>query len=220
MEKITQEERQADQSVQKYKPNMSAAVQSGNKQELNLCLKQFKIQNGAPNFPALFEIPSANRLPELAKNDPDGTTVIVTAGLTLAIENMNLKRGLTAGQLLDLAEEILDSSVDDNLSFEDLMLFLQGLTRGRYGELYESMDIPKFMNLFGKYRDERWEEGIRLRDAKHEEYKNLGDKERGNSRLSAFDQHLSEYTTKLQAKNDEIKMLRAERNKRFQQDQF
>lgn len=150
------------------------------------------------------------------KTDPDGTSALVAAGLTLAIENMNLKRGLTASQLVDLSEEILDSSVDDKLAFEDLMLFLQGLTRGRYGELYESMDIPKFMNLFGKYRDERWEEGIRLRDAKHDEYKNLGDKERANSRLTAFDQHLSEYTTKLQAKNDEIKMLRAERNRNQQ----
>lgn len=192
---------------------MTNAVRSGNKQELNLSLKQYKADNGSPNFPALFSIPTENRLPEMVKNDPDGTFTLVTAGLTLAIENMNLKRGLTAAQLVDLSEEILDSSVDDKLAFEDLMLFLQGLTRGRYGELYESMDIPKFMNLFGKYRDERWEEGIKIRDAKHDEYKNLGDKERANSRLTAFDQHLSEYTTKLQAKNDEIKALRAERNR-------
>jgi hypothetical protein len=195
-------------------------VQHGNKQELNQALKAYKFENGSPNFSALFTIPTANRLPEMAKNDPDGTCILVTAGLTLAIENMNLKRGLNASQLVDLAEEILDSSVDDKLSFEDLMLFLQGLTRGRYGELYESMDIPKFMNLFGKYRDERWEEGVRLRDAKHDEFKNLGDKDRAGSRLNAFDQHLADYTTKLQAKNDEIKMLRAERKRNFDQNNF
>lgn len=199
---------------------MKDAVQKGNKQEINLSLKTYKLENGAPNFPALFTIPTENRLPELYKNDPEETCMIVTAGLTLAIENMNLKRGLNAGQILDLAEEILDSSVEDKLSFEDLMLFIQGLTRGRYGELYESMDIPKFMNLFGKYRDERWGEGIRLRDQKHEEYKNLGDKEREGRPATAFDQHLSEYTTKLQAKNDEIKLLRKERQKRFDQDNF
>jgi hypothetical protein len=195
-------------------------VQNGSKQELNRELKAYKFENGSPNFPALFTIPTENRLPEMAKIDPDGTCILVTAGLTLAIESMNLKRGLNASQLVDLAEEILDSSVDDKLSFEDLMLFLQGLTRGRYGELYESMDIPKFMNLFGKYRDERWEEGVRLRDAKHDEYKNLGDKDRAGSRLNAFDQHLADYTTKLQAKNDEIKMLRAERKRNFDQNNF
>lgn len=195
-------------------------MQTGNKQELNLILKDFKAENGSPNFPALFAIPTDNRLPELAKNDPQGTFVLVTAGLTLAIENMNLKRGLNASQIADLTEEIIDTSADDKLALEDLMLFLQGLTRGRYGELYESMDIPKFMNLFGKYRDERWEEGIKIRDAKHDEFKNLGDKERANSRLTAFDEHLASYTTKLQAKNDEIKALRSERNRRNQQDQF
>lgn len=195
-------------------------MQKGNKQEINLTLKTYKLDNGAPNFPALFTIPKESRLPELYKNDPEGTCMIVTAGLTLAIENMNLKRGLNAGQILDLAEEILDSSVEDNLSFEDLMLFIQGLTRGRYGELYESMDIPKFMNLFGKYRDERWAEGIRIRDQKHEEYKNLGDKERSDRPMTAFDQHMADYTTKLQAKNDEIKLLRKERQKRHEQDNF
>lgn len=199
---------------------MKDAVQKGNKQEINLTLKTYKLDNGAPNFPALFTIPKESRLPELYKNDPEETCMIVTAGLTLAIENMNLKRGLNAGQILDLAEEILDSSVEDNLSLEDLMLFIQGLTRGRYGELYESMDIPKFMNLFGKYRDERWEEGIRIRDQKHEEYKNLGDKERSDRPMTALDQHMADYTTKLQAKNDEIKLLRKERQKRHEQDNF
>lgn len=195
-------------------------MNSGRKLEINKCLKTYKLENGAPNFPALFTIPSTQRLPELAKVDPDGTCTLVTAGLTLAIENMNLKRGLNADQIVDLAEEIMDSATEDNISLEDLMLFMQGLTRGRYGELYESMDIPKFLNLFGKYRDERWAEGIKIRDQKHEEYKNLGDKERSERPMTAFDQHMADYTTKLQAKNDEIKLLRKERQKRHEQDNF
>lgn len=206
--------------MQVYRPNLKSAVQAGNKQAINLSLKEFKLENGAPNFPVLFLVPSENRLPALAKTDPEGISEIVAAGLTLTIESMNLKRGLTPAQIIDLTDEILDSSVEDNLSFEDLMLFLQGLTRGKYGELYESMDIPKFMNLFGKYRDERWNEGIRIRDEKHEEYKNLGDKERTERPMTAFDQHLADYTTKLEAKNDEIKLLRKERKKRFDQDNF
>lgn len=156
----------------------------------------------------------------MAKNDFEGTLDIVLAGVTLAIESMNLKRGLNASQINDLAEEILDSSHEDNLSLEDLILFMQRLVRGQYGELYESMDIPKFMTLFGKYRDERWEEGIKQRDLKHEEYKNLGDPSRQNGQLTDFDQHLAAYTTKLQAKNDEIKLLREERKRRNAQDQF
>lgn len=180
----------------------------------------FKLDNGAPNYAELIKIPVDQRLNELAKTDPDGTLTLVVVGLTLAIENMNLKRGLNESQLADLAEEIIDTANDDKIAFEDLMLFLQCLTRGRYGELYESMDIPKFMNFFNQFRDERWQEGIKIRDERHEEFKNLGDKERKGKPMTAFDQHLSEYTTKLQAKNDEIKLLRQERNKRFQQDSF
>ncbi len=192
---------------------MINAVRKGNKQEINLLLRQYKSDNGSPNFAALFTIPSSQRLPELAKTNYDDTIDVIAAGLTLAIENMNLKRGLTPSQILDLSEEILDTSNDDNLSFEDLILFLQALTRGRYGELYESMDLPKFMNLFGKYRDERWQEGARIRDEKHLEFKAMGDPQRANGKLTSFDEHLSSYVTKLQAKNDEIKELRAERRR-------
>lgn len=195
-------------------------MQKGNKQEINKILREYKLQNGSPNFLKLFTIPAGERLPAMAKNDFEGTLDIVLAGVTLAIESMNLKRGLNASQINDLAEEILDSSHEDNLSLEDLILFMQRLVRGQYGELYESMDIPKFMTLFGKYRDERWEEGIKQRDLKHEEYKNLGDPSRQNGQLTDFDQHLAAYTTKLQAKNDEIKLLREERKRRNAQDQF
>lgn len=190
------------------------AVREGNKTEINSLLRQFKAPNGSPNFPALFAIPNSQRLPELAKTAYDDTLDVIAAGLTLSIENMNLKRGLTPDQVLDLSEEILDTANDDNLSFEDLILFLQGLTRGRYGELYESMDLPKFMNLFGKYRDERWEEGARMRDEKHIEFKALGDPQRTGSRMTSFDEHMAAYTTKLQAKNDEIRELREERKRR------
>lgn len=149
----------------------------------------------------------------MAKKDFEGTLGLVVAGLTLAIENMNLKRGLNASQLADLAEEIIDTSNDDKIAFEDLMLFLQGLTRGKYGELYESMDIPKFMNFFNQYRDERWAEGVRIRDEKHIEFKALGDPERQGRKMTAFDEHLSRYTTQLAAKQDEIKELRAARKR-------
>lgn len=199
--------------MSKYKPTVKDAVRKGSKQELNLILRGFKHTNGAPNFPALFDIPSAERLPVMAKNNFSDTSDLVAAGLTLAIESMNLKRGLTGPQINDLAEEIIDTANDDNLSFEDLILFLQALTRGRYGEFYESMDIPKFMTMFEKYREERWQEGIRIRDEQHLINKNLGDPERSTGKLTAMDEHLQSFSTKLRAKNDEIKALRAERNR-------
>jgi hypothetical protein len=154
MENQIQVQQTADLAVKEYKPNLLNALKSGNKAEINLSLKQYKNQNGVVKFDSLFEIPSTNRLPALPVEE---ILPVLTAGLTLAFETMNLVRGVSDNQLIDLAETILESSSEDNLSLEDVMLFLQKLTRGEYGKLYESMDIPKFMEFFEKYREERWQ---------------------------------------------------------------
>lgn len=178
-------------------------------------LKKYKSPSGAVNFPVLFQIPVEQRIAAMAEKDLGGTIKIITVALTLAFETMNLSRPMTSFQILDLAEAIVDSAgEEDKPAIEDLMLFLQKLTRGEYGAMYESIDIPKFMLFFNKYRDERWLEGVRIRDAKHEEYKALGDPQREGRKLDAFDQHLSEYTTKLQARNDEIKELKGKLRER------
>jgi len=131
-----------------------SALAKGNKHDINKCLRQYKQPNGVIYFPALFAIPSEQRLPALPVND---VLPMLVVGLTLAFETMNLARGMNDNQVIDLAEIILESSSEDNLSLEDVVLFLQQLTTGKYGKLYESMDIPKFMDLFEKYREERWQ---------------------------------------------------------------
>lgn len=140
------------------------ALTKGSKHEINLALTAYKQPNGVVYFPALFEIKSENRLPALAAKDYSKILGLVTGGLTLAIESMNLARPLNDDQLIDLAETILESSNEDNLALEDLMLFLQKLTRGEYGKLYESMDIPKFMEFFEKYREQRFQALRNIKD--------------------------------------------------------
>jgi hypothetical protein len=137
---------------------------AGNRHEINAALKLYKTDSGAANFPALFEIKTENRLPALYEKEPAKIAAIVTTGLTLAMETMNLNRSMNASQIMDLADTILDSSKEDNLALEDLMLFMQKLVRGEYGKLYESMDIPKFMELFEIYREERFQAMKNLRE--------------------------------------------------------
>lgn len=146
------------------------ALKAGNKQEITLALRGYKLPNGTINFPALFAIPTNSRLPYLAENNLSEILPIVTGGLTLAFETMNLVRGMNNSQIIDLAETLLDSSFEDNLALEDLMLFLQKLTRGEYGKLYESMDIPKFMEMFEVYREERFQESKNLREEQAVQY--------------------------------------------------
>lgn len=156
----------------------------------------------------------------MAKNDYDGTVDIVAAGLTLALETMNLKRPMLPPQVDELAEALVDSSNDDNLSLEDLILFLQRLVRGQYGELYESMDIPKFMQKLEIYREERHQEIVKIRENEHLHFKSLGNPERSTKTESPFEEHLREYSDKLQEKNDEIKEMRAREKRRWEQNNF
>lgn len=90
--------------------------------------------------------------------------MIVCAGVTMAMESLNLSRPMNSNQIMDLTDAILETAEEDNLSVEDLLLFLQKLTRGEYGAMYESMDIPKFMLFFEKYREKRFQAVMAIRD--------------------------------------------------------
>lgn len=194
-----------------YKPNLKNALQTGNKAQLQVVLRDFKTQGGSVNYPAIFSIPSEQRLAKMAENDFSGTLSLVTVGVTLALEQLNLKFPMNALQILDLSESILDTSGEDNLSLEDLMLFLQQLTRGKYSPLYESMDVPKFMEKFELYREERHRAMVQLRENKHLEFKALGDPTRSIKPETAFEEHLSQFTTKLSHMKDELKAVKNKR---------
>lgn len=189
MEKTSQKtDQQQLLAVKDSKPNLISALQTGRKQEIIGCLKQFKYENGAVNYPAIFSIHSENRLPELAKSDYNTALTIVTAGLALAFENMNLARGMNETQMIDLADTVLDSSSEDNLALEDLMLFLQKLTRGEYGKLYESMDVPKFMELFEIYREDRFRAIQAVREEESVQFKAIPINDRLSDMFKPFEQ--------------------------------
>ena len=192
-------------------------MEQGNRAEMNLILRQYK-DNGRINFPMVLSIPVTERIPMLAKQDFKRINMLVIGALTLAMESLNLKFPMNALQIVDLSEAIIDTAGEDNLSLEDLMLFLQNLTRGKYNPLYESMDVPKFMGKFEIYREERHQAMVQYRENKHLEYKALGDPSRTTTPETAFEQHLSEYATKLQKKTDEIKELRAEKRRNNERD--
>lgn len=189
------------------------------KMALTIELRRFKTESGAVNYPALFDVPKDQRLAAMAKESLRDTIGRVTVALTLAFEGMNLARPMNPSQVVDLAEAIVDSSGEqDNIAFEDLMIFLQKLTRGEYGTMYESMDIPKFMSFFDKYRDERWEAALKRRDEKEAYYKTLGDPDTYDRTYrkdaSPLSEQLSHFSGKIQAQKDEILELRKRLNKK------
>jgi len=187
--------------------------------KVNLELRKYKTIGGHVNYPALFNIPTEERLPALAKKDVGNTVKIITVAITLAMEALNVARPMTSKQIVDLAEVVVDSLGDgDNISLEDFMLFLQKLTRGEYPELYEGIDQIKFMARLNKYRDERWEEAQRIYYEKHDQYKEMGDSRRVKENSdNPLDIHLSQMSTKVQSLKDQLKEQK-DINKRIRED--
>lgn len=181
----------------------------GNKHEISIVLRQYKTPAGAIKYKELLSIPTPERISELAKIDFPKTCMIITAGLTLAFEGMNLKRGMNAIQILDLAEAIIDTANEDNLALEDLMLFLQKLVRGEYAPMYESMDIPKFMEKFETYREERHQQLHQLRYELHNQYKTMGDTDK-TSKRTQLDEHFYSMASRMSELNHQLKETRQE----------
>jgi hypothetical protein len=171
-------------SVNPFKRNLINAMESSDRRAVNLEISIYKAPNGQENFPALLSIPTSERLPAMAAQDLQRTDMIVTAGLTMALEGMNLARSMNAAQVMDLSFAIIDTASEDNLALEDVVLFLQKLVRGHYGSNYESMDIPKFMGKFEEYRQERHESMMRIKEERDAQFKALPVNDRYSEILS------------------------------------
>ncbi len=193
-------------------------MEVGNKQQISLALRQFKEPSGVIKFNEVLSIPIETRIPQLAANDFGKVSMIIVAGLTLAFEGMNLKRGMNAIQILDLSEAIIDTAAEDNLALEDLMLFLQKLVRGEYAPMYESMDIPKFMEKFELYREQRHQELHRIRYEKESQFKSMGNPER-TAKQDDLGEHFANMADRLSSLNSQLKYVKEE-NKNLKMDKF
>lgn len=202
MEEIQSNKKQISEIASRQ--NLTAAITTGDKHGVSVAIKAFKLPNGAVNYPAILSIPLSERLPQMAKNSFRETSTIVTAALTLAMEGMNLKNPMNPIQILDLSEAIIDTADEDNLSLEDVVLFLQKLVRGEYGKLYESIDLPKFMEFFEIYRLDRHNALNEYRLNKHLEYKGMGDTNRSTV-INDLDEHFASFTGRLNEMKDKLK---------------
>lgn len=184
-------------------------MEAGDKQGISVILRDYKTSQGIIKYDKVLAIPVNDRIPKLAERDFGKTITVISAALTLAFEGMNLKRGMTAAQTVDLAEAIIDTAGEDNLALEDLMLFLQKLVRGEYGAMYESMDIPKFMTEFEKYRENRWQELNAIRYNTAAQQKVQGDTGRSNQ-VDELSEHFAKMGERMTQMKDKISELKQE----------
>ena len=179
---------------------------NGEKPAINAYLSNFK-EHGNLLFDKILGIDTKDRIPALIKVEDGRMQVLVAlaAALKSAFNNMNLKFGVNEDQIIDLADQIIDQSHEDNLALEDVLLFLQKMMVGECGKIYDRMDMPKFFEQFEVYRQERHEALNNIRYEQDANYKVMG---RGEERAIQPDERkmakdILDLAQSMQVKDDE-----------------
>jgi hypothetical protein len=151
-------------------------ILSQNKTAINHHLASFK-ERGAVKYDAVLMIPKSERIPTIVASLEGRMKVVaaLSASMRSAFENLNLRVGMTSEQMIDLAEQVIEQSAEDNLAIEDVLLFLQQLITGKAGKIYDRMDMPTFFELFETYRQERHEKLVVIREEQRIQQKTYGD---------------------------------------------
>lgn len=169
-------------------------------------LSAFK-ERGIIRFDKILAVPSAERIPALIEQ-PEGrmrVAAVLTASLSSAFSNLNVRQGMNEDQVIELAMQIIEEAHEDNLGLEDVLLFLQQLVTGKVGVVNDRMDMPTFFKFFEVYRQERHENLMNIRYEQNANHKALGPTER------ASEDQENERGAHREALNDHLKHLYSEK---------
>lgn len=144
-----------------------SAIKTGDQQLVKTMLQGFTTCKGTTNYPALLLVPSSERITALVKTNRKEVHQVVAAQIEFAMKFFNIPNGLNVEQIFLLADTIIDDAASDNLSVQDVFVFLQKLVAGKMGVVYNRLDIPTFMELFEIHRQERHEEILNFRYEEH-----------------------------------------------------
>lgn len=150
---------------------------------MNEILLSFR-ERGIVDHKKTLSIPFNQRIPELIK-EPGGRTRVsaaIASSILSAFKHID-KANLDAEQIVELAEGIIDSAHEDQLSIEDVLLFLKDLLMGKFGKVREKIDMPSFFEYLEKYRDDRYKTLEAIRYEQHLQSKNMGHMARSHDDL-------------------------------------
>lgn len=137
-------------------------------------------EKGEPNYLAIIEnVPSSERLPALAKiYGNDKIAAVLSKSVTKALNQFNLRVGMNPEQVAELSYALIESAEEDNLALQDILIFLDGFPKFKYGKVYDRMDMPTFFEMFEVYREQRHQAFVRIKEEKEAQYKGIGDTNR------------------------------------------
>ena len=129
-------------------------------------------------------VPVSERLPALTKlYGVEKISGILSIAITKALNNFNLRVGMNPEQIMNLAYELIKDSEQDQLAIQDILLFLDGMVKYKYGKVYDRMDMPTFFEMLEVYREQRHQAYVNAKDESHAQFKAMGDSNRTSQDL-------------------------------------
>jgi len=155
-------------------PLLNVLEQGASPAKISQALSIYREQ-GMVRYEKTLAIPFEQRIPELIKQPKgrDRVLAVLSASILSAFNNIE-KAKMSEDQILDLADGIIDSAHEDQLSIEDVLLFLKDLLTGKFGKISEKLDMPMFFDYFEKYRDKRYKTLEAIRYEQHLTLKGMG----------------------------------------------
>jgi hypothetical protein len=124
-------------------------------------------------------IPVSERIPALNKMyGNEKIAALLSIQITRTLNNFNLRVGMNPQQIMELAYAIIDDAEQDQLAIQDILLFLDGMPKFKYGKVYDRMDMPTFFEMLEKYREERHQAYMNGKEEAHAQFKAMGDSNR------------------------------------------
>lgn len=157
---------------------MLSLLERRDEDNLQVALASFR-EKGMVKYEKSLAIPMDQRIPELTKT-PEGrkkVSIAIATSMLSAFQHIDSAK-MTAATIKEVAEGIIDSSHEDQLSLEDILLFLKDMLMGKYGKITGALDMPRFFEIFERYRDERYQTLKKIRWEEHLSFKSLGDSNR------------------------------------------
>lgn len=140
---------------------------------------RFKDKGEALPIRVMELVPVSERIPALAKTyGNDKIAIILIKQITATLNTFNLRVTMNSEQIAQLAYSLIESAEEDQLAIQDILLFLDGMVKYKYGKVYDRMDMPTFYEMLEVYREQRHLAYAGLKEESHSQNKAAGDTNR------------------------------------------
>jgi hypothetical protein len=162
-----------------YTKPLLNAVAIGSTGEIFNQMCRFKDKGEALPIKVMELVPVSERIPALAKTyGNDKIAALLSKQITKTLNSFNLRVGMNPEQVTDLSYSLIESAEEDQLAIQDILLFLDGMVKYKYGKVYDRMDMPTFYEMLEMYREQRHLAYAGLKEETHSQNKAAGDTNR------------------------------------------